>query len=60
MSVYTVTIPHWEDRYKLSERTQPKYWLWKDSKSLPLKHQKELKLLRNFKKNNIDKLTNGF
>lgn len=25
-----------------------------------LKHQKELKLLRNFKKNNIDKLTNGF
>tara|TARA_R110001606_G_scaffold385783_1_gene549456 strand:- start:421 stop:1086 length:666 start_codon:yes stop_codon:yes gene_type:complete len=43
MSVYTVTIPHWEDRYKLSERTQPKYWLWKDSKSLPLKHQKELR-----------------
>lgn len=25
-----------------------------------LKHQKELKLLRNFKKNNIDKLTKGF
>lgn len=25
-----------------------------------LKHQKELKLLRNFKNNNIDKLTNGF
>ncbi len=37
--------------------------LYKENSKLlleALKHQKELKLLRNFKNNNIDKLTNGF
>lgn len=38
MSTYTVVIPEWENTYKKSDKTRPKYWLWKDKAKLPKKY----------------------
>lgn len=39
---WSVTIPEWENYYLLSNKTMPKYWLWKDRFKLPLKYQTNL------------------
>jgi len=39
---WNVTIPEWENFYLISNKTSPKYWLWKDRLKLPLKYKKYL------------------
>lgn len=41
--MYQVIIPEWEYYYIKSQKTNPKYWLWKDREKLPLKYKSILR-----------------
>lgn len=41
---FQVVVPEWESKYVKSNKTAPKYWLWKDRAKLPKKYASELSI----------------